>query len=50
MLARMGYRFDTIACYVYPEAKPGTVPLYRFVDPKNGVHFYSTHPHAEFLK
>ncbi len=26
------------------------VPLYRFVDPHNGSHFYSTHPHAEFAK
>jgi hypothetical protein len=49
-LGRMGYHFETVACHVYPEAKPGTVPFYRFVDPKNGVHFYTTHPHAEFLK
>jgi len=26
------------------------VPFYRFVDPKTGVHFYTTHPHAEFAK
>ena len=26
------------------------VPLYRFVAPRSGLHFYSTHPHAEFAK
>ncbi|MFO0952092.1 MAG: hypothetical protein U0835_13280 [Isosphaeraceae bacterium] len=51
---RLGYRPETVACHVLsPEAKPapeGTTPLYRFVDPRKGVHFYTTHPHAEFLK
>jgi hypothetical protein len=49
-LIRQGYRPETIAFYVYPDAKPGTVPLYRFVDPHTGLHFYTTHPHAEFAK
>lgn len=48
--ARAGYRPAGIACYVYPGAQPGTVPLYRFVDPRTGQHFFTTHPHAEFLK
>lgn len=47
---RKGFRPEGIACYVYNEPKPGTVPLYRFVDPRTGLHFYTTHPHAEFAK
>jgi hypothetical protein len=47
---RLGYRPWGIACYLYPEPRPGTVPLYRFYDPVRGHHFYTTHPHAEFLK
>ena len=49
-LRAKGYRLEGVACYVYPDARPGTVPLYRFVDPHNGLHFYTTHPHAEFAK
>lgn len=49
-VVRVGFRPETIAAYVYPEAQPGTVPLYRFVDPRTGVHFLTTHPHAEFAK
>jgi hypothetical protein len=49
-LYRFGYRPEAIAFYVYLDAKPGTVPLYRFIDPRSGLHFYSTHPHAEFAK
>lgn len=47
---RKGFKPEGIACYVYTEPKPGTVPLYRFVDPRSGLHFYTTHPHAEFAK
>lgn len=47
---RVGYRPEAVACHVFPTAQPGTVPLYRFVDPRTGVHFYTTHPHAEFAK
>jgi hypothetical protein len=52
-LARLGYRPETVACHVFdPNAPPppGAVPFYRFVDPRTGVHFYTTHPHAEFAK
>jgi hypothetical protein len=49
-LARNGYRPELVACHVFPGPQPGAVPLYRFVDSRIGVHFYSTHPHAEFLK
>ena len=47
---RLGYRLEGVACFLYPDPKPGTIPFYRFVDPRNGLHFYSTHPHAEFAK
>ena len=49
-LSRRGFRPSGIAFYLYSEAAPGTVPLYRFVDPHGGLHFYTTHPHAEFAK
>ena len=45
---RFGFRLDGVACHVYPTPQPESVPLYRFVDPRNGGHFYTTHPHAEF--
>ena len=47
---RTGCRLETVACYVFPGPSPGTVPLYRFADPRTGLHFYTTHPHAEFAK
>jgi hypothetical protein len=47
---RRGLRSEGLACYLYPTAVPGTIPLYRFVDPRNGLHLYTTHPHAEFAK
>ena len=52
-LARVGYRPEFVACHVIaPDAEPppGAVKFYRFVDPRSGVHFYTTHPHAEFAK
>jgi hypothetical protein len=47
---RLGYRPEGVACFVYRDPKPGTVPFYRFIDPRNGRHFYTVHPHAEFAK
>lgn len=47
---RAGYHPEGIAFHVYTVQKPGTVPLYRFVDPRAGRHFFTTHPHAEFAK
>jgi hypothetical protein len=31
---------------VYAEAQPGTVPLYRWLHPRQGSHFYTTSPGA----
>ena len=47
---RRGYCGEGVACYLYAVPKPGTVPFYRFVEPRTGLHFYTTHPHAEFVK
>jgi hypothetical protein len=47
---RLGLRPEGVACYLFPNQVVGTVPLYRFVDPRNGLHLYTTHPHAEFAK
>lgn len=52
-LARLGYRPESPAFHVFDPAAPpplGTQPFYRFVDPRHGLHFYTTHPHAEFAK
>jgi hypothetical protein len=49
-MARRGYHSETIACYLFPKPAADTVPLYRFTDPRTHLHFYTTHPHAEFLK
>ncbi len=50
MLSRLGYHPESVACHLFLTPSPGTVPLYRFVDPRSGVHFYTTHSHAEFAK
>ena len=47
---RLGYRPQGIACFLHGGPRPGTVPLYRFVDPRTGQHFYTVHPHAEFAR
>lgn len=47
---RLGYRYRGAACYIFRDPMPGTVPLYRFVDARRRQHFYTLHPHAEFLK
>ncbi len=39
-----------VACFLYSEPKPDTVPFYQFMDPRNGRHFYTTHKYAEFAK
>ena len=49
-LAPLGFRPDGVAFYAFPREEPGTVPLYRFFDPRLRLHFYTTHPHAEFAK
>jgi hypothetical protein len=47
---RAGYRLEGIACALYTDEKPETVPFYRFVNPRNGRHFYTMHKYAEFAK
>jgi hypothetical protein len=47
---RRGLMPEGVAFHVAREQVPGTVPFYRFFDPRSGVHFYTTHPHAEFAK
>jgi hypothetical protein len=49
-LARLGLRTSGLAFYVFENAVPGSVPFYRFFDPRQGLHFYTLHPHAEFAK
>jgi hypothetical protein len=49
-LARRGFRTEGIAFYLCANPDPSTVPLYRFFDARRGLHFYTTHPHAEFAK
>ncbi|WP_337176080.1 hypothetical protein [Paludisphaera sp.] len=41
---------EGVAFHVLAEPIDGAVPLYRFNDPRRGLHFYTTHPHAEFAK
>ena len=43
-------RPEGVAFHVLAEARDGAVPLYRFFDERRGLHFYTTHPHAEFAK
>jgi hypothetical protein len=47
---RKGLRPAGVAFHVHRAQVPGSVPFYRFFDPRRGVHFYTTHPHAEFAK
>ncbi len=47
---RTGYRPAGVTFFVNSAPAPGAVPLYRFLDPRHGLHFYTTHPHAEFAK
>jgi hypothetical protein len=49
-LAHRGFKPDGLAFFVLRDPAPGAVPLYRFIDPTHGLHFYTTHPHAEFAK
>jgi hypothetical protein len=49
-LSHKGFKPGGIAFYVFSNPVPGSVPLYRFFDPHHGLHFYTTHPHAEFAK
>ncbi len=40
------FRSEGIAGYVFAEDRPGTVPLYRWLHPRDGSHYYTTTPNA----
>ncbi|MFV2057413.1 MAG: S8 family serine peptidase [Thiohalomonadales bacterium] len=39
---RLGYRYEGVACYIFPRRVSATVPLYRYWNPRNTDHFYTT--------
>jgi hypothetical protein len=40
------FRSDGIAGYVFPAEQPGTVPLYRWLHPRDGSRYYTIRPNA----
>jgi hypothetical protein len=40
------FRSEGIAGYVWTQAEPGTIPLHRWLHPRNGSHFYTIIPGA----
>jgi hypothetical protein len=38
------FRSEGVAGYVFADAQPGTAPLYRWLHPADGSHFYTTRP------
>jgi hypothetical protein len=38
------FRLEGVAGYVFADAQPQTVPLYRWLHPRNGSHYYTTKP------
>ena len=40
------FRLEGITGHVFAEAHPDTVPLYRWMHPRNGSHYFTTTPHA----
>jgi hypothetical protein len=40
------FRSEGITGYVFSEPQPGTVPLYRWLHPRDGSHFYTVVPAA----
>ncbi|OJW20699.1 MAG: hypothetical protein BGO49_03740 [Planctomycetales bacterium 71-10] len=44
------FQSEGVAFHVLAGPVDGAVPFYRFNDPRRGLHFYTTHPHAEFAK
>jgi hypothetical protein len=40
------FRSDGIAGYVFGTEQPGTVPLYRWLHPRDGSHYYTIRPNA----
>jgi hypothetical protein len=43
-------RSEGIEAYVFSTPEPGTVPLYRWINPRRGEHFYSTNPNGADLR
>lgn len=41
------YRFELIACYVFPTQAVGTVPMYRWFNGETGDHLYTIDPNGE---
>lgn len=37
-----GYKSEGVTGYCFPEQKPNTIPLYRYWNPLNADHFYTT--------
>jgi hypothetical protein len=40
------FRSEGVSGYVYSAAQPGTVPLFRWLHPRDGSHFYTVTPAA----
>ena len=40
------FRSEGIAGYVFEAERPGTVPLYRWLHPRDGSHYYTIQPNA----
>ena len=40
------FRSEGIAGYVFADEQPGTVPLYRWLHPRDGSHYYTIRPNA----
>jgi hypothetical protein len=40
------FRSEGIVGHVFVEQRPGTVPLYRWLHPQDGSHYYTTFPNA----
>ncbi len=40
------FRSDGITGYVFSAAQPGTVPLYRWLHPRDGSHYYTIQPNT----
>jgi hypothetical protein len=40
------FRHEGVVGHVFAAENPGTVPLYRWLHPRNGTHYYTTAPNA----
>jgi hypothetical protein len=44
------YQREGITGYVYSTQQPGTVPIFRWYNPKSGDHFYTADPNGELAR